>query len=141
MTNEGRFFIIIGSLSAIDLFQCEKKTMLHFLCLIAEFDVLFFSENLIRRKCLLKNKIGRAKVKPGFLSGTKTNNFNGDLFQINYCRHVQKSKICPRQPKCNNVCPIGYETDDFDCITSCKCKDIRKKNHMVSFRIGILKDY
>ena len=53
------------------------------------------------------------EVAIGYISGTKSTelDFHGHLFDVNYCREVQKERLCPKGPECTNDCPIGYKQD------------------------------
>ena len=65
------------------------------------------------------------KVAVGYISGTKAVDvdFQGNIFDINYCRERQRARQCPKGPECSNYCPIGYKTDELGCMISCDCRN------------------
>ena len=65
------------------------------------------------------------KVAVGYISGTKAVDvdFQGNIFDINYCRERQRARQCQKGPECSNYCPIGYKTDELGCLVSCECRN------------------
>ena len=87
-----------------------------------------------RRVCELKAATGTLSIKTGWLSGVKSVNVDheGNVFDINYCRLMQTQRQCPKQPDCENYCPIGYKVDNYGCIlNSCACKDVEDAGDFV----------
>ena len=74
----------------------------------------------------VKPWIGQGSADPNYLSGTKSSVFDlgGNVFDINYCRQIQRSRQCSSPPSCENNCPLGYKTDVYGCVASCDCKSL-----------------
>ena len=80
------------------------------------------------QKCFLKRSSGQGYADPLYLSGTKSSvlDLGGNIFDVNYCRQMQRSRLCSYAPSCRNKCPLGYKTDVHGCVASCNCKVISK---------------
>jgi len=78
------------------------------------------------QKCFLKRSSGQATVDPFYLSGTKSSvlDLRGNVFDVNYCRQMQQSRLCSSAPSCQKNCPLGYKTDVHGCVASCDCKSL-----------------
>ena len=78
------------------------------------------------QKCFLKRSSGQGYADPLYLSGTKSSalDLGGNVFDVNYCRQMQRSRLCSSAPSCRNNCPLGYKTDVHGCVASCNCKSI-----------------
>ena len=74
----------------------------------------------------MKSGKGQATVDPFYLSGTKSAvlDLRGNVFDVNYCRQMQQSRLCSSAPSCSTKCPLGYKTDVHGCVASCDCKTL-----------------